>query len=180
MKKWLNRWTRKLHRWGAILTCLPMILVIVTGLILQLKKQVEWVQPPTAKGVATEPTISFDQILASAAEVEEAGIESWDDVDRLDVRPGKGIVKVRGNSRWEVQIDTATGEVISSDYRRSDFIESLHDGSWFHDGAKLWVFFPNGLVLLGLWFTGLYLWFLPVVQKRVNRKRRAKATTKEP
>lgn len=177
MKKWLNRWTRKLHRWGAILTCLPMILVIVTGLILQLKKQVEWVQPATAKGSASEPSLPFDEILAAAAEAEEAGISSWDDIDRLDVRPGKGIVKVRGKSRWEVQIDTKTGEVLACNYRRSDFIESLHDGSFFHDGAKVWVFFPNGLVLFGLWLTGLYLWCLPVIQKRVNRRRRAQSTT---
>ena len=172
MKKWLNKWTRKLHRWGALLTCLPMILVIVSGLLLQVKKQVPWVQPPTQKGRTDVPVLSFDEILAVARAHPEADIQSWKDVDRLDVRPGKGIVKVRSNSSWELQIDTQSAEVLSSTYRRSDWIESLHDGTWFGDQAKLWIFLPNGLVLLGLWLTGVYLWCLPVLQKRANRRRR--------
>ena len=173
VKKKLNFWTRKLHRWGAILTCIPMLLVIGTGLLLQLKKQIEWVQPPTESGVSSTPQIDFDEILAAARAVEQADIDGWDDIDRLDVRPGKGVVKVRAKSRWEIQIDTENGEVLTTKYRRSDLIESLHDGSFFSDQAKLWLFFPNGLVLLGLWVTGLYLWGLPVFQKRANRRKRA-------
>jgi hypothetical protein len=34
-----------------------------------------------------------------------AGIREWQDIDRLDVRPGKGVVKVRTENHWELQID---------------------------------------------------------------------------
>lgn len=168
-----SRWprlNRRLHRWGAILTALPVLVVVVSGIVLQLKKDVAWVQPPTARGSTTELAIGFDAILAAAAGVPEAGVATWDDVDRLDVRPSKGVVKVRAKSRWEVQVDTATGEVVQVAYRRSDLIEQIHDGSWFHDSVKLWIFLPSAVVLFGLWITGVYLWLLPHLVRR--RKRR--------
>lgn len=171
--KFINKWSRKLHRWGAILIALPLLVVICTGLLLQLKKEWGWIQPAERRGVGTTPSITFDQILTALRGVPEAEVESWEDVDRLDVRPGKGMLKVRCNNDWEVQIDTATGEVLQVAYRRSDLIESIHDGSFFHANAKLWVFLPSGLVLLALWFTGVYLWVLPIWAKRSGRKRRA-------
>ena len=173
----LTKQSRKLHRWGAVATVAPLLLVTLTGLLLQVKKQSDWVQPPTARGASDIPGIAFDDILAAAvratADEPRVAIEAWDDIDRLDVRIDKGVVKVRGKSRWEVQVDTATGEVLQVAYRRSDLIESLHDGSFFGDWAKLWVFLPNGLVLFGLIGTGAYLWVLPKLAKRRGARLRA-------
>ena len=170
----LNWLTRKLHRWGALLCAIPLLLVIGSGLLLQVKKQFPWVQPPTTAGAVSNatPQQSWADVLRIAGSVEEAQIDAWSDIDRLDVRPGKGIVKVRSNNRWELQIDLQSGKVLSSTYRRSDLIESLHDGSFFKDSAKLWVFLPNGLVLLGLWVTGAWLWYLPFYAKRKKKKRK--------
>ncbi len=179
MKLNFNRWFRKLHRWGALICAIPLLLVIVTGLLLQVKKQVAWIQPPTVNGAGDIPAISFEQVLVASRGVPEAGIESWADIDRLDVRPAKGVVKVRSKSSWELQIDLETSKVLASNYRRSDFIESLHDGSWFNDGAKLWVFLPNGLILLGLWFTGAYLWYLPFMSRAKKKKRLAATDSTE-
>ena len=165
-----NRWSRKLHRWGAVLTFLPLLLVVVSGLLLQVKKQVTWVQPSTVKGIGKTPTIDWPLILSATSSVAEADVEAWSDIDRIDVRPGKGMCKVQSHNRWEVQVDLETGEVLASSYRRSDLIESLHDGSFFTDAAKLWLFLPNGLILLGLWFTGVYLWWLPFGVKRKKRR----------
>lgn len=164
-----RRDTRKIHRWGAILVALPFLIVIVTGLILQVKKEVAWVQPPSQEGISTVPSISFEQILGAVKEVPEAEIDSWEDVDRLDVRPDKGIVKVRSLNNYEIQIDTETAEVLQVAFRRSDIIEAMHDGSWFHDRAKLWIFLPSAIVVTILWITGIYLFFLPYTAKRKNR-----------
>lgn len=170
-----SKLNRDIHRWGSILIALPLLVVIVSGIILQLKKELAWVQPPTAKGTTTELSLSFDQILQAAQSVPEAKIKSWDDIDRLDVRPGKGMVKVRCVNRWEIQLDAVTGDVLQLAYRRSDLIESIHDGSFFHDVAKLWLFLPSALVLLVLWLTGIYLFFLPYYARW--KKRRAKSAT---
>lgn len=169
-KSW-NFWSRKLHRWGAIITLVPLTLVVVSGLLLQVKKQVPWVQPATAKGVASLPEISWQQILDVTSNVPEANVSSWEDIDRVDVRPGKGVCKVQCKNRWEIQVDLKTSDVLAKNYRRSDFIESLHDGSFFSDEAKLWVFLPNGLILFGLLGTGAYLWWLPIAAKRKKKRR---------
>jgi uncharacterized iron-regulated membrane protein len=164
-------WNRRLHRWVAVAVALPFLIVAATGVLLQLKKQVAWVQPPEQQG--SDPgsgvTIGFEHILAAARSAPAAGITSWADVDRLDVRPGKGLIKVQGTSRWEVQVDAATGDVLQVAYRRSDLLESIHDGSFFHPLAKLGVFLPAGMLVLTLWVTGIYLFLLP------HRVRRARA-----
>ena len=166
-----NRLNRQIHYWGALVCALPVLVMIVSGLFLLFKKDIAWIQPPTQRGVAQNPSLTFPQILEAAKGAPNAGIESWDDIDRLDVRPGKGVVKVRANNRWEVQVDLETGEILQVAYRRSDLIESIHDGSFFHDAVKLWLFLPAAVVLLVLWITGIYLFLLPQWSKW-RRKRK--------
>ncbi|WP_396216889.1 PepSY domain-containing protein [Gemmatimonas sp.] len=168
-------WNRKLHRWGAVATALPFLVVLGTGLLLQLKKQLTWVQPAEQRTANRVPSVSMLQIFEAAKSVPQAEIRTWDDIDRLDVRPGKGIVKVAAVNHWEVQVDLATGKVLQSAYRRSDLIEQMHDGSWFHELAKLWVFLPSAVVVLGLWVTGIYLFLLPFRARAKKRERHADA-----
>ena len=168
-------WNRKLHRWGSIAVALPFVIVLCTGLLLQLKKQLTWVQPTEQKTAVHVPTVTMEQILATARSVPEAKVSSWADIDRLDVRPGKGIVKVATITHWELQMELATGTLLQSAYRRSDLIESIHDGSFFHPLVKLWVFLPAAVIVLGLWITGMYLFLLPF-RARANKRRVARSS----
>lgn len=165
--------SRKFHRWGAIAIGLPLAVVIGSGLLLQVKKQFPWVQPHEHRTDVPVPSMDWDVILAAAKSVPQANVQGWEDIDRLDVRPGKGILKIITVNRWEVQMHLGTGEVLQTAYRRSDLIETLHDGSFFGDPAKLWIFLPSGFVLFVLWLSGLYLWVLPYLTKR-KRARLAK------
>lgn len=162
----VNIWSRRLHRWGAIASMIPLLVVVCSGLLLLLKKEVAWVQPPQAEGMGLPPTITFETVLESVRSVPEARVSTWSDIDRMDVRVRDGLVKVVTHGRWEIQVCSTTGSVLASAYRRSDLIESLHDGSWFHPSAKYFVMLPSGLVLMGLWATGVYLWVLPLIAKR--------------
>ncbi|MEM6912860.1 MAG: PepSY-associated TM helix domain-containing protein [Pseudomonadota bacterium] len=154
---------RQIHHWASPVIMIPLGLVVVTGLMLMLKKDIDWIQPPTARGVAPSelPQQSFAELFNAAAEVEELGLRSWNDLDRVDVKPDKGVVKFIATNNWEAQLDTSTGEVLQVAYRRSDLIESLHDGSFFAGWTKRFVFLPAGVVLLVMWGTGLYLFALP-------------------
>lgn len=165
------KWHRKLHRWGALLVLVPSAILFATGVLLQLKKDWSWVQPPTMRGSTSALEIPWEDVLAATRAIPEAEVTSWDDVDRLDVRPGRGLVKVRCRNHWEVQIDAATGAVLSSALRRSDLIESIHDGSYFHDAVKLWIWLPAAVVLCAMWVTGVYLWWLPYAMRRRRRRR---------
>jgi len=169
-RKTLPRWTRKLHRWGTAIVLLPFLIILVTGLLLQWKKDVAWIQPESQQGLSTVPTVSFERILTVVQSAPEAQIATWADVERIDVRPDKGIAKVRSQSGWEVQVDTQTGEILQVAFRRSDIIEALHDGSWFHDAVRLGVFFPVAVVVLVMYVTGLYLFYIPYKTKWRRRK----------
>ena len=165
-----NKWTRKTHYWGAFIILLPVLIISITGVFLQLKKEIYWIQPPTVSGdLPNNPSISFEEILEAAKTVKETNIESWNDIDRLDVRIEKGIVKVRTKDRWEVQVDTYSGKVVQVAYRRSDIIEEIHDGSWFHENVKLLIFLPSGIILFLLWITGFYMVLIPYLSKWKKR-----------
>lgn len=152
---------RAIHHWGALVVALPLGVTCVAGLLLMVKKDVAWIQPPTHIGSAPHivPPVSVPELFAAAASVPEAHIDGWGDVARMDLQPGKGIVKFVSTSRVEVQIDTATVKVLSVARRRSDLIESLHDGSFFASWTKHYLFLPSAVVLFVLWLTGLYMFF---------------------
>ena len=161
-----NVLNRKVHYWLSIGVAVPILVVIVSGIFLQTKKHFAWIQPAELRGAGTTPQLSLPQILEISKSVAEAEIKSWDDINRLDVRPSRGMLKVRAQNHWEIQIDTQTGAVLQSAYRRSDIIESIHDGSFFSDIVKSWIFLPSAIVLLVLWLTGIYLFILPYLVRR--------------
>ncbi|HEX8252185.1 MAG TPA: PepSY domain-containing protein [Thermoanaerobaculia bacterium] len=166
-----NVLNRKIHYWATAFVALPLLVIICSGLLLQMKKQWSWVQPVEQRGSGTAPAIDFDAILQSVRSVPQLGVESWDDINRMDVRPSRGIVKVWLRNGWEVQVDLSNGRVLQSAYRRSDLIESIHDGSFFGgDFVKLGIFLPAGITLLLMWLTGLWLFWLPFSVK-LKRKR---------
>ncbi|MCU0711138.1 MAG: PepSY domain-containing protein [Pirellula sp.] len=164
---------RRIHYWLTLLVALPLTVVVATGLMLQVKKQWTWVQPPEKKGTAKTPSLSFADMLEKVRSHD--GFESfdWSNVQRIDVRPSKGITKLVLTGDWEMQLDSATGEIMQVAIRRSDWIESLHDGSYFlGDLSKLGIFFPAGVGLLLMLLSGLWLFWQPIQAKRRRRKSR--------
>ena len=162
---------RKVHRWLGVLTALPLILIIGTGALLHLKKQISWIQPPVVQGSSSAPTLSFDKLLSALKTVPEFQVREWSDVHRMDVRPSRGIAKVHSkHTNLEVQVDLATGEILQAQERRSDLIESLHDGTWFSESTRWGVFFPAGIAIGALWITGLTLFLQPYLLRRRRRR----------
>ncbi|GAA0858905.1 hypothetical protein GCM10009114_30280 [Aliiglaciecola litoralis] len=147
--------------------------MIGAGVLLMLKKEVEWIQPSSQKGIERNsvPMASMQTLFDAALTVETAGFTSWEELERADLKPGKGIIKFVSATNWEVQVDTHTAEVLQVAQRRSDVIEAIHDGSYFADWIKLGIFLPAGIGLFILWVTGIYLFGLTEYKKIKNRKR---------
>ena len=167
----LNKLIRKIHHWATVFIALPLLIIIGSGVLLQIKKQSVWIQPMENRGSSKVPQVEFAKILASVIQEAELGVSGWNDINKLDVRPSKGLVKVILENGFEVQIDLGSGEVLQTAYRRSDLIESIHDGSFFGgDIVKLGLFLPTGIALFLMWFTGVWLFVLPYLpKKRRNR-----------
>ena len=112
--------------------------------------------------------------LALVALRDSVGAEADPEVDRIDVRPDKGILKFSFTQHyWEIQLDATTGEVLSVALRRSDFLEALHDGSLMDrslklDGGYLKLIYTSvmALALITFSLTGFWLWYGPKIMRR--------------
>lgn len=179
MSPQFKRFNRRFHFWAALVICLPVIIVIGSGLLLQVKKEVDWVQPPTIKGSKvdfsnqeqqeTQGFLTLPDVLKVAKSLPQAEINSWSDVNKLDVRPDKNVVKVLAENNWEIQIELTTGNVLQLAFRRSDIIEAIHDGSFFHDAAKLWLFLPAAIALFLIWLSGIVMLTTSLKSKRKSK-----------
>jgi len=167
----INKLSRRLHYWGSFAAAIPILVILCTGVLLQMKKQWSWVQPTEIRGTGTVPVIGLPELIVAMQTDASLKVRGWDDVSRIDIRADRGLAKVTLTSGWEAQVDLGTGVLLKTAYRRSDLIESLHDGSFFlGDWTKLGLFLPAGLVLLGLWLTGLWMFW---VTWRAKRRRKA-------
>lgn len=168
----MNRRIRQIHYWLTLAIALPLAIVLSTGILLQIKKQWTWVQPKEQRGSTKTPTVDFATMLIQLQSCDQAQVTEWSDVQRIDIRPSKGIAKVTLQDGWEVQLDLADGKVLQQAIRRSDWIESIHDGSFFAgDWTKLGVFLPAAVVLWIMLLTGLWLFWLPIGAKRRKARR---------
>jgi len=162
------------HKWVGIIAAIVLINLAGTGFLLLIKKNVAWIQPPEVRGATpNEFGIAFDDIVAACREHPELEIQSWEDIDRLDVRPGKGMLKVRANNHWEAQIDITTGEMLQVAFRRSDIIETIHDGSFYADWAHAYLWPAVAIALIFLAFSGYWLWLEPKYRKAKRKRRKA-------
>jgi uncharacterized iron-regulated membrane protein len=73
-----NLLNRKIHYWLSIGVAIPVLIVICSGLLLQVKKQFTWVQPTEQKGNSKTANLSLPQILEIAKTVPEAEIKTRD------------------------------------------------------------------------------------------------------
>lgn len=173
----LSRW---LHRKTALVLFVFFLLLAATGLLLGVKKNTGLLAP-TQSGVSKELStwLPVDSLSGLAARYLHDSVDAnlSTKLDRIDIRPGKGIVKfVYQDHYWGLQLDGTTGKLLLVEKRMSDFIEDLHDGSLFDsllgtgdEPIKVGYTVIMGLSLLLLVGTGFWLWFGP---RRMRQRKR--------
>lgn len=168
---------RQWHRWIGISIAILILLSSLTGILLAWKKNVNVLQPPTQNSSFTETSdwLSISDISkrAEKALLTHTQLEAVS-IDRMDVRPDKGIVKVNfEQGYWEVQLDGYSGEVLSIARRHSDWIEQVHDGSIISDLFKLLTMNVLGVGLLILMASGIWLWLGPRKMREIKKRQEA-------
>lgn len=164
---------RKIHYWLSVWLALPMALIAVTGLLLQFKKSLPWVQPPEQKRELALPLADWNVLLAAAQGHPDLAVKEWRDVERVELRPSKGLIKLIAKSGFEAQFDAHTGELLQVLPRYSDTIEALHDGSWFGDVVKFGWFATSAIGLFLATLSGIWLFVEPYIAKARRRRRLA-------
>lgn len=157
-------WLWRLHRWLGALCGLVLLLTSVTGVLLLVKKDYAWLQPPTVKG-EPGPVEALQPLAKVYAAVFALGLpqfRSEADIARIDFRPAQRVHKVLSvHDHLEVQVCATTLRTSGPTVRRSDWLESLHDGSWFGGGAHGWLWPFVGVVLGFLSLSGYVMWLWP-------------------
>jgi uncharacterized iron-regulated membrane protein len=162
-----NRTFRVWHRSVGIYLAILVLISSLTGFLLAWKKQMPLLQPKEHLGISTDVNawapmaLLYDVAVQTLSDSLGTTLDEPLEIDRLDARPHKGIVKVIFTNHWEVQVDATTGIVYSVGRRHADWIEKVHDGSIISESFK-WISMTGlsiGLCLLTL--TGIYLWWKP-------------------
>ena len=178
------RSVRKIHRYTGIFLFAFFFIIAITGLLLGWKKNsFGLILPASSTGTSTQlgewKSTEMLNHLADSVLRANTGQETPTDLDRIDIRKDKGIVKfVYIHNYWEVQLDGATGNALQISQRRSDLIEDLHDGSFFDlyfntkgEPIKLVYTFIMGTALLTFTITGFWLWYGPIHIRRQKSKK---------
>ena len=165
---------RKIHRVTGALLFVFFFIIAITGLLLGWKKHSAGLiladtQSGTSSDLKTWLPMDSLQLLAVQFLHQNVSPSLSDEIDRIDVRPGKGVVKFSfKNHYWGLQLDGSTGKLLQVEQRRSDFIEHIHDGSiidnLLNTSAGLFKLFYTtvmGLALILFTVTGFWLWYGP-------------------
>ena len=163
------------HLWGGILFSVVLLMLAVTGILLNHKRELGLMPDPqhtaTAPLTASLPIAELADRARAAAGLGEADAP----LDRMDVRPSKGLIKVRFDDPGftEVTLDLASGAPIHVGQRSDVFMEQLHSGELL--GGR-WVLLTDAaaVALVLLLISGYWLWLAPRWRRR--RAPRADAT----
>ena len=172
---------RKIHRQTAVLLFVAFFIMAGTGLLLGWKKNSAGILlAPTEKGTTSNLAewLPLDSLtnLAVTFLHDSVSASLSPEIDRIDVRPDKGIVKFTFVSHYKgLQVDGATGKILRVEQRVADLIEHMHDGTILdrlfgtgNDIFKLIYSTVTGIALLLFTITGVWLWLGP---KRLHSMR---------
>lgn len=150
------------HLWLGILTSAIVIAICLTGILLNHKRGLGLMPD-----VPHEATGAFENALplATLARIASDSVGSTiagRGIDRMDVRPGDGMIKVRfdDDAVTEATLDIVSGKVLHVGARNDVFLEKLHSGEIFGDGWVLLTDFA-AVALLILLLSGYWLWLYP-------------------
>jgi hypothetical protein len=165
------------HLWLGVLATVALIAISITGILLNHKRGLGLMPE-----VAHEPTgpfaesISLDRLayaaLEAAPEQSRGDWKAGDPVDialidRMDVRPRDGLVKVRlrDEASMEMTVDLGTGKVVHVGRRGDVFLEKLHSGEAF--GGQPFVLLSDiaAVALILTLLTGYWLWLVPKLSR---------------
>lgn len=156
------------HLWLGVVFTVMLTAISVTGILLNHKRGLG-LMPDVAHAPAAPFTDALP--LSRLAAIALAAVPPGDSldvgfVDRMDVRPGDGFVKVRlrDASSTEVTIDVTSGRILHIGPRGDAFLEKLHSGEIF-GGRGVLLSDAGAIALLITLITGVWLWLVPKVRR---------------
>ena len=160
--RWFARVAFYAHLWIGVLFTIALLSISITGILLNHKRALglmpEVEHTPVGEFSAALPMAA----LADSARAATSPAISEMQIDRMDVRPRNGLVKVRFRdpASTEVTLDINDGRVLHVGRRGDVFLEKLHSGEAFGDRGVL-LGDAAAIALTILLITGYWLWLVP-------------------
>jgi uncharacterized iron-regulated membrane protein len=150
------------HLWLGVTVAFLVVIIAVTGILLNHKRalglmpEADFAQPDAFAASLPLPALAQIAMQEVSPEIAGAGI------DRMDVRPSKGLIKVRfrDDRVTEVILALHDGALLSTGARSDSFIEQLHSGHVFGDAGFLLSDVAAGALILIL-ISGFWMWLYP-------------------
>ena len=156
------------HLWIGVVFTVVLTAISITGVLLNHKRGLGLMPD-----VSHTPSAGFSEAipLSRLAAIALAAVPPGDSldvafVDRMDVRPRDGFVKVRlrDASSTEVTIDLTTGRILHIGPRGDVFLEKLHSGEIF-GGRGVLLSDAGAIALVITLITGVWLWLVPKLRR---------------
>lgn len=143
---------RKVHLYISLVCAAPLLIMIISGIFLQLRNTFDFIQPSPQKLSIDDasPLISLEKI---------SEIASNEKINQIIFSPKKKSLVIRLENQWEWQLHPVTGEIIQKKFRLSSLLIDIHQGSFFTDPVRYFIFIPISFLLIVLWLTGTILLF---------------------
>ena len=161
-QRWINRAAFYAHLWLGVIFTVALLSISITGILLNHKRGLG-LMPDVSNSATTLFTNALPLAeLAIKARAAGGPVIGNTPVDRMDVRPGDGLVKVRFSdpASTEITLDIFSGKTLHVGRRGDVFLERLHSGEAF---GKRWVLLSDAaaIALVILLITGYWLWLVP-------------------
>ncbi|HEX6944336.1 MAG TPA: PepSY-associated TM helix domain-containing protein [Gemmatimonadaceae bacterium] len=176
-RRTLSRAAFYIHLWLGVLSTIALIAISITGIVLNHKRGLGLMPdvPHEASGAFTAAIPLERMAYAALVAAPQAAKGDWKEgdpvdiglIDRMDVRPRNGFVKVRlrDKASMEMTVDINSGQVIHTGRRGDVFLEKLHSGEIF--GGLPFVILSDiaAIALVLTLLTGYWLWLVPKLSR---------------
>ena len=184
-RRQLSRAAFYVHLWLGVLSTVALIAISITGILLNHKRGLGLMpdvpHEPTGEFTAALPIerLAYAALVAAPA----AAKGDWKEghavdvslIDRMDVRPRDGFVKVRlrDKASMEMTVDINTGRVVHVGRRGDVFLEKLHSGEIFGGLPFVIIYDIAAVALVLTLITGYWLWLVPKLSRGTRHEERA-------
>jgi uncharacterized iron-regulated membrane protein len=155
------------HLWLGVVFTAALVVIAATGILLNHKRGLGLMPDvPHEPSAPFAVALSLDSLTSIALAATGRAAGTLREIDRMDVRPRDGFVKVRMRDAGstEVTVDVATGRVLHIGPRGDAFLEKLHSGEIFGDRGVL-LSDAAAVALVITIVTGYWLWLFPKVRR---------------
>lgn len=155
----IRKYLRKWHRWLGIAAAVPAGIILISGTVLMLRREIPALQPPAARGSAPGYSLGWPAVLEASRGVADAEVAEAGDISKVVLLPKAGVFQVRARNGWQIQVDAHTGAVLDARKRWTGWWIQLHEGTLFSLTASYALFLPASVLLVFLWLSGVWLSF---------------------